>query len=165
MALLSNRFHALSDAVSSQVGHGKPAEITLDPSSQHGHQGNNDVFILTEDNAKFVLFRSSRDLTFIYGENDFAAYYGGGDQTIYDFGSGTHFQFSEITAPVKVYGLEHDPTAVIDLFNAAPGASLHSDGHGGTMLGNIDFIGATVTDSQIHFLSSDSPLSTGGFPV
>jgi hypothetical protein len=165
MALLSNGFRAVSDAVLSQVSHGKPAEITLDPSSQHGHQGNIDIFILTEDNAKFVLFRSSHDLTYIYGQNDFAAYYGCGNQTVYDFGTGTHFQFSEITAPIKVYGLEHDGAAVIDLFNAAPGTSLHSDGHGGTLLGNIDFIGATVAPSQINFLSSYYPLSMGGFPV
>jgi len=165
MASVTTAFLAVSDAVSSQVGNGKPAEITLNPSSQHGHQGNSDVFILNADNAKFVLFRSSPDITYIYGQNDFAAYYGCGDQTIYDFGTGTHFQFSEITAPIKVYGLEHDPTAVIDLFNAASGTSLHSDGHGGTMLGNIDFIGATVTPSQLNFLSSDYPLSMGGFPV
>jgi hypothetical protein len=103
MASVPTAFHALSDAVSSQVGHGKPAEITANPSSQHGHQGNNDVFVLNEDLAKFVLFRSSHDLTFIYGQNDFAAYYGCGDQTIYDFGTGTHLQFSEITAPIKVW--------------------------------------------------------------
>jgi hypothetical protein len=31
------------------------------------------------------------------------------------------------------------------------------------MLANIDFIGATVKPSQVNFLSSDHPLSTGGF--
>ena len=62
MASVPTAFRALSDAVSSQVGHGKPDEITVNPSSQHGHQGNNDVFILNEDNAKFVLFRSSNSL-------------------------------------------------------------------------------------------------------
>ncbi len=165
MALLSEAFHVLSDAVSSQVGNGKPAEITVNPSSLHGHQGNNDVFILNEDNANFVLFRSFHDMTYIYGKNDLAAYYGGGEQTIYDFGTGAHLQFSEIMAPIKVYGLEHDSNAVVDLFNAAPGTSLYSDGHGGTMLGNIDFVGATVAPSQINFLSSDHPLSTGGFLV
>ena len=165
MAPVPTAFQALSDIVSSQVGHGKPAEITRNPSSEHGHKGNNDVFILNQDNAKFVLFRSSHDLTYIYGQDDFAAYYGCGDQTAYDFGTGTHLQFSEITAPIKVYGLEHDTQAVIDLFNAAPGTSLHSDGHGGTMLGNIDFVGAVESSAQVNFLSSDYPLSTGGFPV
>jgi hypothetical protein len=72
-------------------------------------------------------------------------------------------QFSEITAPIKVYGLEHDPKVTIDLFNAAPGTMLQPDGHGGTMLGNIDFLGATVKPSQVNFLSSDHQLSTGGF--
>jgi hypothetical protein len=68
-----------------------------------------ETFILTNDNLKFELFRSSDDLTFIFGKNDLAAYYGGGDQTIYDFGQGIHLQFSEITAPIKVYGLCRDP--------------------------------------------------------
>ena len=63
MPSVTTAFLAVSDAVSSQVGNGKPAEITLDPSSQHGHQGNSDVFILNADNAKFVLFRSSPDIT------------------------------------------------------------------------------------------------------
>jgi hypothetical protein len=162
VGLVSDVFKAVSDAVSSQVSHGKAAEITIDPSSQHGHQGNNAVFVLNNDNAHFELFRSSHNLTFIYGKNDFAAYYGGGEQAIYDFGTGAHLQFSEITAPIKVYGFEHDSKAIVDLINAAPG-TLQSDGHGGTMLDNVDFVGATVKASQINFLSSDHPLSTGGF--
>jgi hypothetical protein len=163
VALGSDLLNAAFDAVSSQVSHGKAAEITLDPSDDHGHEGNGDVFILTDDNLKFELFRSSDDITYIYGNNDLAAYYGGGEQTIYDFGEGTHLQFSEITAPIKVYGLGKDPKAIIDLFNAAPGTTLQPDGHGGTMLANIDFIGATVKSSQVNFLSSAHPLSTGGF--
>jgi hypothetical protein len=150
----------LSSIVSAQL---TGAETTVDPSSEHGHQGNNDVFLLNEDNARFELFRSSHDLTFIYGENDLAGYYGCGGQTIYDYGTGTHFQFSELSAPIKVYGLEHDAAAVVDLFNAAQGTSLHPDGQGGTMLGAIDFVGATLAASQVHFLFSDHPLSTGGF--
>lgn len=163
MALVSDLFNAAFDAVSSQVSHGRAAEISVNPSDDHGHQGNRDVFILTNDKSKFELFRSSDDLTYIYGNDDLAAYYGCGDQTIYDFGQGIHLQLSEITAPIKVYGLESDPKAVIDLFNAAPGTTLQPDGHGGTMLANIDFIGTTVKPSQVNFLSSDHPLSTGGF--
>ena len=162
MGLASDLFSAVSDAVSSQISHGKAAEITVDPSSQHGHQGNDTMFVLNKDNAKFELFRSSQDLTFIYSKNDFAGYYGGGEQTIYDFGTGADLQFSEITAPIKVYGFEHDSGAVVDLINAPPGTKLQSDGHGGTMLGNVDFVGATVK-TQVNFLSSDHPLSTGGF--
>ncbi|MBV8398378.1 MAG: hypothetical protein JOZ17_06520 [Acetobacteraceae bacterium] len=113
------------------------------------------MFLLNQDNAKFELFRSSHDLTFIYGENDLAGYYGCGGQTIYDYGTGTHLQFSELTSPIKVYGLEHDAAAVIDLFNAVPATSLHPDGQGGTMLGAIDFVGATLAASQVHFLFSD----------
>ena len=163
MGVVSELFSAVSDAVSSQISHGKADEITADPSSQHGHQGDNTVFVLNKDNARFELFRSSHDLTFIYGKNDFAGYYGGGEQTIYDFGTGAHLQFSEITAPIKVCGFEHDASAVVDLINAPPDTTLRSDGYGGTMLGNIDFVGATVKTSQVNFLSSDHSLSTGGF--
>ena len=161
MALTSDLANAASDAISSQVSGGKADEITVNPSSLHGHQGNGDVFILKDDALKFELFRSSNDLTFIYGNNDLAAYFGGGGQTIYDFGQGTHLQFSEITAQIQVFDL--DPKATIDLFNAAPGTTLQPDGHGGTMLGNIDFVGASLKSSQVNFLSSDHPLSTGGF--
>jgi hypothetical protein len=90
--------------------------------------GNGNVFILTDDNLKFELFRSSDDLTYVHGTNDLAAYYGGGEQTIYDFGRGTQLQFSEITAPIKMYGLESDSEAVIDLFNAAPATALQRMG-------------------------------------
>jgi hypothetical protein len=160
---LSELFNALVDAVSSQVSHGKADEITVNPSSQHGHQGNGDVFVLNDNGAKFELFRSSNDITFINGKNDLAAYYGSGDQKVYDFGMDTHFQFSEITTPITVYGLENDPGAVVDLFNAMSGTRPQSDGHGGTLLGHIDFVGATLNTSQINLLSADHPLSTGGF--
>ena len=161
MATASDLLNAATAAALSQVSNGKAAEVTVNPSSDHGHQGNGDDFVLTADNLKFELFRSSNDLTFIQGNNDFAGFYGDGEQTIYDFGLGTHFQFSEITAPIKVYDL--DPKAIIDLFNPAPGTTLQPDGHGGTMLASIDFVGASVHASQVNFLSSDHPLSTGGF--
>jgi hypothetical protein len=163
MGLLSDALSAVSAAVSSQVSHGRAAEVTVDPSSQHGHQGDNSVFVLNRDGARFELFRSSHNLTYIYGRDDFAGYYGGGEQTVYDFGAGAHLQFSEVTAPIKVYGLARDPTAVIDLFNAPPGTAPRPDGRGGTTLGNIDFVGASVRAAQVHLLSTDHPLSTGGF--
>jgi hypothetical protein len=163
MALLSNVLGAVAAAVSSQVSHGKAAEITVNPSSQHGHQGDNSVFVLNKDNARFELFWSLHNITYINGKDDLAAYYGGGEQTVYDFGTGAHLQFSEITAPIKVYGFGNDPGAVVDLFNAAPGTAPRPDGHGGTTLGNIDFIGATVRAAQVNFLSADHPLSTAGF--
>jgi hypothetical protein len=86
MSSASDLFNAAFDAVSSQVSHGRAAEVTVDPSATHGQQGNGDVFILTNDALKFELFRSSDDLTYIYRKNDLAAYYGGGEQMIYDFG-------------------------------------------------------------------------------
>ncbi|MBV8616929.1 MAG: hypothetical protein JOY66_24580 [Acetobacteraceae bacterium] len=163
MTSLSTALSGMVDAVSSQVSHGRAAEVTVDPSSEHGHQGDGDVFILNRDDMKFELFRSSRDISYIYGRNDLAAYYGGGEQTIYDFGAGTHLQFSESTAPIRVYGLQNDSSAVVDMFNAPSGTTLRPDGHGGTMVGNIDFVGATVRASQVSFLTTDHPLSSGGF--
>jgi hypothetical protein len=163
VASITELVSAPLNAISSQFSHGRAAEVTVNPSSQHGHQGNGAVFILTDANAKFELFRSVDNLTYISGENDLAAYYGCGSQTIYDFGVGTHFQFSETTALIKVYGFENDPKAIVDLFNAVPGTAAQADGHGGTMLGNIDFVGARLKASQVHFLSSDHPLATGGF--
>jgi hypothetical protein len=39
MASGSDLLNAGFDAVSSQVSHGKAAEITVDPSGDHGHHG------------------------------------------------------------------------------------------------------------------------------
>jgi len=72
VGLASDLLSAVSAAVSSQISHGKAAEITVDPSSQHGHQGDDTGFVLNQDNARFELFRSSHNTTFIYGKNDFA---------------------------------------------------------------------------------------------
>jgi hypothetical protein len=129
VALGSDLLNAAFDAISSQVSHGKAAEITINPSGDHGHQGNGDVFILTDHDLKFELFTSANDLTYIYGENDLVAYYGGGEQQIYDFGQGTHLQFSEITAPIKVYGLESDTKAIIDRWNGEADTSDQKHGH------------------------------------
>ncbi|MBV8616094.1 MAG: hypothetical protein JOY66_20305, partial [Acetobacteraceae bacterium] len=62
MGLLSDALGAASAAAASQASHGRAAEVTVDPSSRHGHQGDNSVFILNRDDARFELFRSSHDL-------------------------------------------------------------------------------------------------------
>lgn len=86
-------------------------ELMVDPSSSHGHQGGNDDFVLLSNGDNFQLFRSGGDLTFIYGHDDFASYWGGGSQTIYDWGVGTTLQFSELDeAQVKIYDFQNDPT-------------------------------------------------------
>jgi hypothetical protein len=162
VTFLSDIYQSVADGVASQANGRKADEITINPSSQHGHQGNDDVFVLNDNDMKFELFRSSGDLTYICGANDTACYFGGGKQTIYDFGQGTHLQVSEITAPIKVFGFDRDPTATVAVYNAAD-PTLRPDGHGGTLLGNIDFVGATLSASQVSFPHTDIPLSSGVF--
>ena len=64
-------------------------ETMFNPASWHGHQGGNDMFILTNPGLDFQLFRSANDLTFITGHGDTASYWGGGNQTIYNSGTDT----------------------------------------------------------------------------
>jgi hypothetical protein len=172
MSLLSNLGHAVTDTVSNQLRL-TPTGITsgetmVDPSNAHGHQGDNDIFILTRDDRDFQLFRSHDDVTFIHGNNDTASYYGlsafsGGNQTIYDYGHGTTLRFSELEqATVKVYGFENDPSGKIVLFNPT-NMVIQPDGHGGTLLGNIDFIGySKLSASQVSVRHTDTPVSLGG---
>ena len=129
---------AAENGVLSQVQHGKAAEINVNPSSEHGHVGDNSVFVLTNNVALFELLRSSNNLTYIFGDDDHATYADGGAQTIYDCGKGTTLQFSNETGSIRVYGFENDPTGTVVLTTPV---STASDGHGGTLLGNIDFIG------------------------
>jgi hypothetical protein len=138
-------------------------ELLVDPSSTHGHQGNNDDFVLKDNGDSFRLFRSQDSLTFIYGSNDTASYWGGGNQTIYDSGSGTTLRFSELDqAQVKAYDFQNDPTGSVVVYNPTV-TTLAPDGHGGTMLGSIDFINdPNVTMSQISFVQTPTPPSQGG---
>lgn len=137
-------------------------ETIFDPANWHGHQGNNDIFVLTKDAENFQLFRSHDDLTFIYGKDDIASYWGGGNQTIYDYGSGTTLRFSELeNAKINVYGLDKDTNAHVVFYNAAD-PTIKPDGQGGTLVNGVDFFGANLSASQVSFLHSDSPPSTGG---
>ncbi|HYZ23161.1 MAG TPA: hypothetical protein VE690_13495 [Rhodopila sp.] len=137
-------------------------ETMFDPANWHGHQGNNDIFVLTRSAVDFQLFRSHDDLTFIYGSGDVASFWGGGNQTIYDNGSGTILRFSELEgAKVNVYGLDHDRTARIVFYNAAD-PTIRPDGQGGTLINGVDFLGARISPAQVSFLHSGTPLSLGG---
>ncbi len=138
-------------------------ELMVDPSNSHGHQGGNDDFVLLSNGDNFQLFRSGGDLTFIYGHDDVASYWGGGNQTIYDWGVGTTLRFSELDqAQVKVYDFQNDPTGRVVVYNPTV-TTLTPDGHGGTMLGSIDFVGdSTLTMNQIGFGHTATPPSQGG---
>ena len=138
-------------------------ELMVDPSNTHGHQGNNDDFVLKNNGDDFQLFRSHDDLTFIHGANDTASYWGGGNQTIYDSGSGTTLQFSELDqAQVKIYDFQNDATGRVLVYNPTV-TTLAPDGHGGTMLGSIDFINdPNLSMNQIGFVHTVSPPAQGG---
>ena len=110
------------------------------------------------------MFRSHYDLTFISGHSDIASYWGGGNQTIFDDGVGTTLRFSELDgASVKIYDFQKDPTSRIVLYNPASTDTLIlPDGHGGTMLGYIDFIGASISGSQVSVVHTLTNPSQGG---
>lgn len=167
MPSLFETLNAIGDIAASQTRRTPTgytaAELMVDPSNTHGHQGNNDDFVLNRDADNFQLFRSQHDLTFIYGQNDVASYWGGADQTIYDYGKSATLRFSELEASqVKVYGFENDPTGKIVLYNPTD-TTLRPDGHGGTMLGYIDLIGDShVSVSQISVVHTTTNPSQGG---
>ena len=94
--------------------------------TKSGTQGGDTVFTLNGDNIHLKPIQSSHDIAYIYGKNDSIACFGGNEKTIYDFGAG------------------------------APGTILQSDGHGDTMLGNIDSVGATVEVLQVNFLFANN---------
>jgi triacylglycerol esterase/lipase EstA (alpha/beta hydrolase family) len=132
-------------------------ETMFNPASWHGHQGGNDMFILTDPGLDFQLFRSANDLTFITGDGDTASYWGGGNQTIYNSGTDTTLRFSELEDfKVNVYGL--DATSHVDFYNAT-NTAITSDGQGGTLIDGVDFFGVNLAASQVSFLHSSTPLS------
>ena len=132
-------------------------ETMFNPASWHGHQGGNDMFILTNPGLDFQLFRSANDLTFITGDGDTASYWGGGNQTIYNSGTDTTLRFSELEDfKVNVYGL--DATSHVDFYNAT-NTAITSDGQGGTLIDGVDFFGVNLAASQVSFLHSSTPLS------
>ena len=132
-------------------------EIEVNPSSQHGHVASgSDVYILNGSDD-FQLYRSSDVLTFIYGTGNTASYWGGGNQTIYEFGNHNTLRFSELEqARVDVYGL--NSTDLIKIYNTDQ-TTIQSDGHGGTLVGNIDFHQVAVSPSQVSFHTVPETLS------
>jgi hypothetical protein len=135
-------------------------ETMFDPASWHGHQGDNDIFVLTKTGLDFQLFRSHDDITFIHGNDDVASYWGGANETIYNSGSNTTLRFSELEdAKVNVYGL--NATSKVVFYNALD-PTIKPDGQGGTLINGIDFFDAKLSASQVLFLHSDTPPSQGG---
>ena len=98
-------------------------------------------------------------MTFIFGKNDNASYWGGGDRNIWDFGQGTTLRFSELTG-ANVWGFDTDKTGTAIIYNST-NTTIQPDGQGGTLVGgNIDFHNASLDASRISFVTVPEQLST-----
>jgi hypothetical protein len=166
MSSLSDLAQATKDFADTQIMGApfdlKAGEIEV-PSSAHGHvpTGAGNSYVLLHDDSNFQLFRSADPvLTFIYSNNNSAAYWGGaGAQTIYDFGHGNTLRFSELeNTSVNVYGFDRDTIGKVVVYNTTL-TSIQPDGHGGTLVGNIDFHNVTLSPSRVSFLAVPEQLS------
>lgn len=165
MSLAANLAQGAAAFLDTQVM-GFPSELTagesiVNPTSDHGHEatGAGNSYILLNNDANFQLFRSpDLVLTFIYGKNDTASYWGGGARTVYDYGQGTTLRFSEITG-ANVWGFETDKTGKAVIYNAT-NTTIQPDGQGGTLVGgNIDFHNVTLDASRVSFVTVPEQLS------
>jgi hypothetical protein len=165
MTLATNQLQATDAFLGTQVM-GFPSELTagevvVNPSSDHGHFGTGagNSYVLLDNDANFQLFNSpDLVLTFIYGMNDNASYWGGGERTIYDSGEDTTLRFSEI-AGANVIGFDTDKTGKAVIYNAT-NTTIQPDGHGGTLVGgNIDFHNVTLDASRVSFMTVPGQLS------
>jgi hypothetical protein len=115
---------------------------------------NNAVFILTGHHASLALFSNSGSRVFVTaGTNDSVSLNpGDSHERIYDNGYGTTLSFPDVTAPVSVYDFQFDPAGTIHVVNRPQTLTglIKPDGHGGTLVGNIDLVGDKhVSPSQI----------------
>jgi hypothetical protein len=164
MSLVANLTQGTIAFLGTQVM-GAPSELTageviVNPSSAHGHEatGAGNSYILMDNNANFQLFRSpDLVLTFVYGTDDNASYWGGGDRTIYDYGQGTTLRFSDV-AGANVYGFDTDKTSTVVIYNATD-TTIQPDGQGGTLVGNIDFHNVVLNASRASFVTVPEQLS------
>lgn len=158
MSLVANLAQGAAAFLGTQVM-GFPSELTAgeviaNPTSDHGHFGTGpgNSYILLNNASNFQLFNSpDLELTFIYGKNDNASYWGGGDRNIYDYGQGTTLRFSEFQNAIdNVYGFDTDTTGRVVIYNA-PDTVIQPDGTGGTLVGSIDFHNVALDASRISF--------------
>ena len=165
MSFVTNLAQGAAAFLSTQVM-GFPSELTageviVNPTSDHGHYatGPGNSYILLNNDINFQLFRSPDEvITFIYGTNDNASYWGGGQRTIYDYGHDTMLRFSEVTG-ADIWGFDTDKTGKAVIYNAA-NTTIQPDGQGGTLVGgNIDFHNVTLDASRISFVTVPEQLS------
>ena len=165
MSLAANLVQGAAAFLGTQVM-GFPSELTAgeviaNPTSDHGHEatGPGNSYILLNNDANFQLFRTPEEvLTFIYGKNDTASYWGGGQRDIYDYGQGTTLRFSELTK-ANVWGFDIDKTGTAVIYNSA-NETIQPDGQGGTLVGgNIDFHNVSLDASRVSFRTVPEQLS------
>jgi hypothetical protein len=116
--------------------------------------GHKDVFILTGHKAHLALFSDSDSRVFITGGTNDSVALDASDshERIYDGGHGTVLSFTGMPEPVSVYGFQFDHAGTIHIANGPQTVTglIQPDGHGGTMVGNIDLVNDTnVSPSQI----------------
>ncbi len=118
-------------------------------------------WVLLQNSSNFQLFHAQYPgLTFIYSDNNTASYWADGQQSIYDFGHGNTLRFGDETARVDIYGLDHDVTGTVKVYNSTD-MSVQPDGNGGTLIaGKIDVHNAALDASRVSFVTTDLDLST-----
>jgi hypothetical protein len=172
-SVFDNDLNLAASLVASQfqgdIGNLKAAETEI-PTSDHAHNGNDDIYPLSRENMNFQLLGGSNDITFITGHDDYATYVDGGSQKIYDNGSGTSLIFAGQTAgaQAQVFNADHDSRFQLYLHDFT-NQSITSDGHGGTLIGGqIDLINASIPASKIHFVNDPTWMAapaTGEYPL
>ena len=161
-----NLANATQDFLNTQVMgslfHLRSGEIEV-PSSGYAHNGDTlgNSWLLLHDGSNFQLFRTENPgLTFIYSNNNNAAFFADHDMKIYDLGHGNTLRFSDEQGKVEVFGFDHDLTGSLVIYNATD-QSIVPDGRGGTLVGgNIDVHDVTLDPSRVSFFQSAVSFAT-----
>lgn len=165
MLTFANMGTALQDFLNTQamgsLFHLRAGEIEV-PSSAYAHNGDTlgNSWVLLHDQSNFQLFRAAHPgLTFIYSNDNNASYFGDNDMKVYDFGHNNTLRFSEEQGQVQIFGLDHDVTGSLVIYNATD-RSIVPDGQGGTLVGgNIDVHDVALDPARVSFRQVNEQLS------
>lgn len=111
--------------------------------------GSNDTVFVIRDNLNFDLIQNADSMLLIYGRYDrIGLSVFDKNETVIDHGTGTQITAYELGGPLTIYGLQNDPTGHVTFTDSLPFltvpqalAAARPDGHGGTMIANVDFAG------------------------
>lgn len=114
------------------------------------------------DNQTMAFMNNSNSTVTTFGKGDkISLLQADGHETIDDAGQGLYIFTRHLNGPVSIEGFGNDPTGLVDLLNAGyqnaavAEAAERPDGHGGTMLGNIDFVGVSNVAAS-HFVVANT---------